>query len=198
MTDNLGYGPEKRREGNLNILAGKVTFRDGFREMLESVPNTFEECKAVLKQNIKLDEGFKAFYGWAKANDIPVVIISSGMAPLIRAVLSTSLGKRMRKRLRSFPMTSRSIRMASGKFSSVTLRAASDTTNHKPSCHTAIFQIHLYSFSSETAFLIYLQLAMQTFSSPRNLQAGKAILQRTARGKAFRTSCSRISRRHYL
>jgi len=93
MTDNLGYGPEKRREGNLNILAGKVTFRDGFREMLESVPNTFEECKAVLKQNIKLDEGFKAFYGWAKANDIPVVIISSGMAPLIRAVLSNLIGE---------------------------------------------------------------------------------------------------------
>lgn len=27
MTDNLGYGKEKRRQGNLDILAGKVTFR---------------------------------------------------------------------------------------------------------------------------------------------------------------------------
>ncbi len=27
MTDELGFGPEKRRQGNLDILAGKVTFR---------------------------------------------------------------------------------------------------------------------------------------------------------------------------
>ena len=71
MTDFLGYGREKRREGNLKILAGDVTFRcvvfssnsarfiyitdrDGFREMLESVTkngHTFEECKEVLKKS---------------------------------------------------------------------------------------------------------------------------------------------------
>ena len=27
MTDELGYGAEKRRQGNLDILSGKVTFR---------------------------------------------------------------------------------------------------------------------------------------------------------------------------
>ena len=27
MTDNIGYGKEKRREGNLKVLAGKGTFR---------------------------------------------------------------------------------------------------------------------------------------------------------------------------
>ena len=27
MTDNLGYGLEKRRNGNLSVLAGEVTFR---------------------------------------------------------------------------------------------------------------------------------------------------------------------------
>ena len=27
MTDFLGYGKEKRREGNLDILAGRVTFQ---------------------------------------------------------------------------------------------------------------------------------------------------------------------------
>ena len=71
MTDNLGFGPEKRRQGNLDILAGKTTFRfvyililllpsltphpsDAFREMLESVVangHSFEECKEVLKQS---------------------------------------------------------------------------------------------------------------------------------------------------
>ncbi len=72
MTDFLGYGKEKRREGNLDILAGRVTFRyvcsarhaiqdltyrnrsDAFREMLESVNkngHTFEECKQVLRDS---------------------------------------------------------------------------------------------------------------------------------------------------
>ncbi|RDX43617.1 hypothetical protein OH76DRAFT_1458370 [Lentinus brumalis] len=96
MTDELGFGPEKRRQGNLDILAGKVTFRDAFREMLESVSangHSFESCKEELKKNIKLDSGFKDFYQYCKAHDIPVVIISSGMAPIIRAVLSQLIGE---------------------------------------------------------------------------------------------------------
>ncbi|KXN80875.1 Pdp3-interacting factor 1 [Leucoagaricus sp. SymC.cos] len=114
MTHHLGFGEEKCREGNLEILAGKVTFRDAFREMLQSVTkngHTFEECRQVLHDNIKLDPGFKEFYAWCKTVDIPVIIVSrqvgivvvyayrshicqnSGMAPLIRAVLSNLLGK---------------------------------------------------------------------------------------------------------
>ncbi|KAI6028220.1 HAD-like domain-containing protein [Pisolithus marmoratus] len=91
MTDNLGYGKEKRREGNLDILAGKTTFRDEFRRMLDSVSangHTLDECKEVLKQNIKLDPGFRDFYRYCKSKEIPVVIVSSGMEPIIRAVLS--------------------------------------------------------------------------------------------------------------
>lgn len=72
LTDHLGFGVEKRRQGNLDILAEKKTFRyvpsflrrsciliprtsDAFREMLESVAangHTFEECKEVLKKSM--------------------------------------------------------------------------------------------------------------------------------------------------
>ncbi|KAF8069232.1 HAD-like domain-containing protein [Lyophyllum atratum] len=96
MTDNLGYGKDKRREGNMNVLSGRMTFRDSFREMLESVAaagHTIDECKELLRKDIKLDPGFKEFYAWCKANDIPVIIVSSGMAPLIRAVLSNLVGE---------------------------------------------------------------------------------------------------------
>ncbi|KAF5378868.1 hypothetical protein D9615_006925 [Tricholomella constricta] len=96
LTDNLGYGKDKRREGNLEILAGRATFRDAFGEMLESVSaagHTFQECKEILRRDIKLDPGFKEFYAWCKAKDIPVIIVSSGMAPLIRAVLSNLVGE---------------------------------------------------------------------------------------------------------
>ncbi|KAJ7038806.1 HAD-like domain-containing protein [Mycena alexandri] len=96
MTDNLGFGKEKRRAGNLEILAGRQTFRDGFREMLESITangHSFDTCKEVLRKNIKLDAGFKDFNTWCRENDIPVVIVSSGMAPIIRAVLSSLVGE---------------------------------------------------------------------------------------------------------
>jgi len=95
MTDFLGYGKEKRRQGNLDILAGRVAFRDAFREMLESVSkngHTFEECKQVLKDNIKLDSGFKEFFRYCKSQDIPIIIVSSGMEPLIRAILTNLIG----------------------------------------------------------------------------------------------------------
>ncbi|KAK7038398.1 HAD-like domain-containing protein [Favolaschia claudopus] len=95
MTDNLGYGKDKRRAGNLSVLEGRTTFRDSFREMLESIVAngwSFDACKAELLKNIKLDAGFQDFNAWCRASDIPVVIVSSGMAPNIHAMLSNVLG----------------------------------------------------------------------------------------------------------
>jgi 2,3-diketo-5-methylthio-1-phosphopentane phosphatase len=62
--------------------------------MLSSVGSKmpFEECKKLLVENIKLDPGFKPFYEWCQANDIPVIILSSGMKPLILALLEHFLG----------------------------------------------------------------------------------------------------------
>ena len=89
--------------------------RDAFREMLESVSgngHSYDFCKEELKKStprsslashihigayrcasdIKLDAGFKDFHAYCKAHDIPVVIISSGMEPTIRAVLANLVG----------------------------------------------------------------------------------------------------------
>lgn len=93
LTDNYGFGNQRRRELNIETLEGKATFRDAFREMLASIPLSFEECTEILKRDIKLDPGFAEFYAWCKAQSIPVVIVSSGMAPLIRAVLSNLIGE---------------------------------------------------------------------------------------------------------
>ncbi|EAU89687.1 hypothetical protein CC1G_10714 [Coprinopsis cinerea okayama7 len=100
MTDNLGFGKEKRRGGNLEILAGRSTFRDSFREMLQSVSDnghTFPECKEYQKKHIVLDPGFKDFCAWCKANDVPFIIVSSGMAPLIKSTLVHLIGEEAAK-----------------------------------------------------------------------------------------------------
>ncbi|KAL7412702.1 HAD-like domain-containing protein [Mrakia frigida] len=93
LTDNLGFGKDKRRQMNLEVLHGEATFRDNFKLMLDSVPTPFAEAAQILSDNIKLDPGFKSFYEYCKANGIPVIIVSSGMEPLIRAVLGRLIGE---------------------------------------------------------------------------------------------------------
>lgn len=60
--------------------------------MLNSVETPFPACIETLRANIQLDPGFKDFYRWATANDVPVVVLSSGMVPIIRALLAHLLG----------------------------------------------------------------------------------------------------------
>lgn len=43
--------------------------------------------------DVTLDPGFKEFYEYAKAHDVPVVVVSSGMIPIIRSIFSNLIGE---------------------------------------------------------------------------------------------------------
>lgn len=60
--------------------------------MLDSIKTPFNECLSKLLQNMKLDPGFLEFYHWAKENNVPIVILSGGMRPVIEALLEKLLG----------------------------------------------------------------------------------------------------------
>ena len=71
--------------------------------MLGSVHTPFEQCKQILVESISLakrnfdvdihlDPGFTAFYDWTLKHNVPVIILSSGMEPLIRALLAKLIG----------------------------------------------------------------------------------------------------------
>lgn len=62
--------------------------------MLESVSvnKPFDECITLLRANIKLDPGFSTFYTWCLSQGIPVIVLSSGMEPIIRALLTDLVG----------------------------------------------------------------------------------------------------------
>jgi 2-hydroxy-3-keto-5-methylthiopentenyl-1-phosphate phosphatase len=60
--------------------------------MLDSVKPGFAECIKVLQDNIEIDQHFVEFYHWAKENNVPIVVLSSGMAPIINALFETFLG----------------------------------------------------------------------------------------------------------
>ncbi|EFR04840.1 hypothetical protein MGYG_07843 [Nannizzia gypsea CBS 118893] len=92
LTDHLGFGAIERSARNAAILEGRMTFRDGFREMLDSIDTPFNECVDFLCQRVTLDPHFTAFYRWAKENNVPVVVLSSGMVPIIHALFVKLLG----------------------------------------------------------------------------------------------------------
>ncbi|KAL9004230.1 MAG: hypothetical protein Q9188_002950 [Gyalolechia gomerana] len=93
LTDNLGFGEKLRKQGNLDTLNEKISFRDSFWEMMESVKTPFPECIKLLCENIKLDPYFKDFYQWSRKNKVPVIVLSSGMTPIIRSLLVHLVGQ---------------------------------------------------------------------------------------------------------
>ncbi|KAJ5769909.1 uncharacterized protein N7511_001960 [Penicillium nucicola] len=92
MIDNLGFGKANRLVLNDQVLDETLSFRDAFREMLGSIKTPYNQCIEILLKNMKLDPGFEAFYYWARDNNVPIVILSSGMRPIISALLEKFLG----------------------------------------------------------------------------------------------------------
>lgn len=65
---------------------------DSFRAMMDSVKNPFPECIDLLCKNIKLDPYFNDFYKWSREVKMPVIVLSSGMTPIIRGLLVHLIG----------------------------------------------------------------------------------------------------------
>lgn len=93
LTDTIGYGQKLRKQGNQDVLNDKMSFRDSFRSMMDSIKTPYDQCIKTLLENIKLDPYFKEFHQWARQNNVPVVILSSGMVPIIRALLVHLVGE---------------------------------------------------------------------------------------------------------
>ncbi|KAM3506256.1 hypothetical protein MY10362_002476 [Beauveria mimosiformis] len=92
MIDNLGFGKAQREADNGEVLAGRARLCDMFYGMLDSVKTPFDECLELLLAKIEIDPYFKEFYHWAQENNVPIVILSGGMEPVIRALLDKMLG----------------------------------------------------------------------------------------------------------
>jgi len=73
-------------------VGGIDTARDSFRKMLDSVKKPFPECIDYLVQNTKLDPGFNEYFQWALSQNIPTVVVSGGMEPVVRAILKNLIG----------------------------------------------------------------------------------------------------------
>ena len=92
LTDNLGFGPVLRKQGNQDVLQEKATFRDSFKGMMDSIKTPYDQCIKTLVENVNLDPYFLQFYNWARQNNVPVIVLSGGMTPIIRAMLVHLVG----------------------------------------------------------------------------------------------------------
>ena len=77
------------------MLHGTDTFRDSFQKMLISWTVSVPDAIAIMKKNIKLDPHFASFAEWASKSGVPIVVLSSGMVTVIRALLNELLGEQL-------------------------------------------------------------------------------------------------------
>lgn len=112
LINRYGVGPERRKEVFDDILFERRTFRDGFKELLDSIALPLDQCIAELLQNITLDDGFKDFCAWTRTHNIPVVVLSGGMEPIIRALLAHLIGD---EEVRALPILSSGVVARPGK-----------------------------------------------------------------------------------
>lgn len=112
LIEKFGIGPERRKELFDDVLHGRRNFSDAFKEMLDGISLPFDQCIQSLLENITLDEGFKEFYTWTRDHDIPVVVLSGGMEPIIRALLGHLLGD---DEVKTLPILSNDVSPRRGK-----------------------------------------------------------------------------------
>jgi 2-hydroxy-3-keto-5-methylthiopentenyl-1-phosphate phosphatase len=78
---------------NLEVLHGRMPFRENMQAMMDSVSLPFPEVISYLVDHVELDPHFREFYAWCRGEGIPVVILSGGMAPVIEAIMRHELGE---------------------------------------------------------------------------------------------------------
>lgn len=92
MVDTAGMGYTERRKINEEIIHERVSYREGFRTMLESVKRPLKEMEELVRRDVTLDPKFKDFHEYAKKQDIPIIVVSSGMEPILRSIFANLIG----------------------------------------------------------------------------------------------------------
>ena len=92
VTDHYGFGAAERAAAMRRMLDEIDNFRTGFLRMIDSWKVSLPDMISFLKNNVNLDPHFRSFVLWAREHQVPVIVLSSGFIPVIRALLSHHLG----------------------------------------------------------------------------------------------------------
>lgn len=97
LVDNKGMGQAPRLKLFEGVLDGSKNFRDVFSYMMGTLNMTEEEGIEFLKANIQIDPVFSTTFKWAQENNVPVIVVSSGTRPVIKALLTKMIGPDVEK-----------------------------------------------------------------------------------------------------
>jgi len=77
-------GNEAWLRTEVGLDAGTMSLRDVLSLQASYVRGSFEDVAALLRAEVTVDPTFAPFVADARAHDIPVTVLSSGIAPIIR------------------------------------------------------------------------------------------------------------------
>ncbi|KAJ0413154.1 HAD-like domain-containing protein [Aspergillus carlsbadensis] len=99
LFDNLGCGEARRKRLDEQIKSGERSFRDVSEEMWDSLRVPFEDGFQILEKELDIDPGFREFHQFCVDNGIDFNVISAGLKPILRQVLSSFLGEEEASRI---------------------------------------------------------------------------------------------------
>ena len=89
----MSFGKEERLRIFEGALNGTTSFRDCFNGMINSITTSSPESIKLLEEQIQLDPDFEETFDWAQDYDVPIIVVSSGMHPIIKHLLTNLLGE---------------------------------------------------------------------------------------------------------
>ncbi len=87
LTERFGGGPELRRDLLRELREGRLSLEEVIRRELQSIRVGWSEALAALDRDVAVDPTFDPFVAWCRSRACPLVILSSGMEPVVRHFL---------------------------------------------------------------------------------------------------------------
>ena len=89
LAERLGGGPQMVQTIGRLIREGKLSLRDGIAGEMRSIRAPFNEARALLLEQVKIDPGFTAFARWCAEHRIPLTVLSAGFKEIVALFISS-------------------------------------------------------------------------------------------------------------
>jgi 2,3-diketo-5-methylthio-1-phosphopentane phosphatase len=88
LTESFGAGEEFRESILEEIVSERVSVFEAVKRELATVTATWEEAVVALREHVRIDPAFVDFADWCRAKEIPLIVVSSGMRPVVELYLA--------------------------------------------------------------------------------------------------------------
>ncbi len=124
--------------------AGTMTERESYQRQIALLNVPWPEARAALLEGVQIRPGFREFVTWTQARKIPFVILSSGLRPLIEALLQQA-------GIQDVRVESHDLRMTDNRWE-VILHGGARLEEHCSHCKCA----HLVDYHADGRRVIYI------------------------------------------